>query len=675
MRHCSLSSNELTPIFELVNQTANTPQRLDIQGLRAVALMLVIVYHANLPIHGGYVGVDVFFVVSGYVLTVMIAREYELTRKFSLGRFIGNRIHRLMPATVVTVSITTLGFLPLLSPFGELPSLIDASQSNALFVGNIHFSRQDPYFQVSENPLLHLWSLGVEAQFYLSMALVVFASLKLGKYLNIHYKKLLSLLILLISVVSLVAAESLLWLTGASYRSVFQITPERFSFYWMPTRFWEFGLGVLAALLPALKGKNFRRFAQAIGWGGFGLVILSALSLDKFSRFPGVSALPAVVGTAMILVAGDSTSPVSKILSNSVLVWIGNNSFGWYLWHWPFVVAAKILISNHGTVLLLASVAALIPSILTKRFIESPARSFARKSLFASVSLVASCVVLAIAIIPPARLAVNLISDFRVSVPEAWGENRASILAGCDYLSPRKQIPTSCIWGAPKSTPDVFLIGDSHAASASDGVIAATSELGLTLAIANFGGCPFLVPSVSKSCDLVVKDSRLSILRSTARTVIIANSGLYYLSEGNSIPNSKGRTSATTTNQILNYTQALFNSVTELKRYGLKVVVLMPVPEMDFSNRVSLIQPHPALPEPTDLQNQELRRALLEQMRLRLSKIPGVIILETDSVFCPSDRCSAVSYGQWLYMDQTHLNPIGSQLLSSEIVRILKSQT
>lgn len=655
-----------------MNQSSDQLRRLDIQGLRAVALLLVIAYHADLPLHGGFVGVDVFFVVSGFVVTLMVVREHESTQEFAWGRFLGNRLHRLMPATFAVTATTTVCFLVLLSPFGELQSLFSASLSSTFFLGNLHFSRQNSYFQMGENPLLHLWSLGIEAQFYVAMAVFVLVSLKIKQHLKISLRVSLTLLVFSMSIFSLLVTEVLLSTEGSSYRQILQITPERMSFYWMPPRFWEFGVGVLIALTPDNRIKIFSKFANLFGWGGLGLVLLSAFSLDELSKFPGFSALPAVLGTALILVTGNSSTAISRVLESKILVWIGDTSFSWYLWHWPLVVATKVLITDNAAVLVLAATAALIPSVVSNKFIESPLRDFAKRGPLISVAMAIFYVILTVSVTQSARFAAELIKNDLVSVPDAWEDKRASILAGCYNLPSGNQVSEVCNWGKSKTTTDVFLVGDSHAASASDGLIAATSTLDLTLSVANFGGCPFLSPSNSTSCDQTVDTTKKLILKSGARIVVIANSGLYYLKRGNSIRDFNGETPGQTSGQIENYTQALVNSVVELRNLGLEVVVLMEVPEMRFSGRVSLVSPSPKALT-TSLQAQRLRQELQEQIRKRLSAISDVTLIETDQIFCPSNNCSPIQSGKWLYMDQTHLNPNGSHKLTQYLISALES--
>ena len=654
-----------------MNQSSKQNRRLDIQGLRAVALLLVIAYHADLHPHGGFVGVDVFFVLSGFVVTQMVVREHESTREFAWGRFLGNRLHRLMPATVAVTAITTVCFLALLSPFGELQSLFTASLSSALFFGNVHFSRQNPYFQMGESPLLHLWSLGVEAQFYLAMAIIVLVALRIEQRLKIRLRTSLSLSMLSISIFSLLVTEILLSTEGSSYRSIIQIPPELMSFYWMPPRLWEFGIGALVALTPANRMKIFSKFANVLCWFGLGLVLLSAFSLDKASRFPGISALPAVVGTALILTTGNSATTVSKVLKSKIFVWIGDISFSWYLWHWPFIVATKVLITDSSAVLLLAAIVALIPSAISNKFVEIPVRDFAKKSPLISVAMAISYVVLTISITETTKFAAEVVKNELVSFPDAWEDKRASMLAGCYNLPSGIQVSEACTWGRSTAKSDVFLVGDSHAASASDGLIAATSTLNLTLSVASFGGCPFLSPSNSITCDQTVDTTKKLILESGAKTVVIVNSGLYYLKSGNSIPDSNGETSRQSPGQIRNYTQALVNSVVELRNLQLEVIVLMEVPEMRFSERVSLVSPNPK-PQTTSLQEQRLRQELQEQIIKRLKFADGVTLIETDQLFCPANKCSPIQNGEWLYMDSTHLNPNGSRKLTQYLIEALK---
>jgi hypothetical protein len=282
-----------------------------------------------------------------------------------------------------------------------------------------------------------------------------------------------------------------------------------------------------------------------------------------------------------------------------------------------------------------------------------------------------SYVVLTISITETTKFAAEVVKNELVSFPDAWEDKRASMLAGCYNLPSGIQVSEACTWGRSTAKSDVFLVGDSHAASASDGLIAATSTLNLTLSVASFGGCPFLSPSNSITCDQTVDTTKKLILESGAKTVVIVNSGLYYLKSGNSIPDSNGETSRQSPGQIRNYTQALVNSVVELRNLQLEVIVLMEVPEMRFSERVSLVSPNPK-PQTTSLQEQRLRQELQEQIIKRLKFADGVTLIETDQLFCPANKCSPIQNGEWLYMDSTHLNPNGSRKLTQYLIEALK---
>lgn len=334
--------------------------RPDIDGLRALAVAAVILFHARLGVPGGFTGVDVFFVISGYLITRLISADIE-AGSFSLVKFWERRARRIFPAlAAVVVACLVAGYFFLL-PFGfEV-----LGQTVLTLVGlssNVFFWQTNHYFSASakENPLLHTWSLSVEEQYYLLYPLLLVFLLARGR--NAAF-----FVLTLICTASF--ACSILWLRLDSSGA----------FYMLPSRAWEMGLGALVALGTNRCGRMWREWSA---WIGLVLIVASFFVYTKHTPFPGWAALPPVAGTALIIWAGagadnGSRLPVvNRLLSAKVLVTIGLLSYSLYLWHWPFFAFHRYVYGQPPS--LFPSLAyvfcAVVLSVASYRWIEQPIR-------------------------------------------------------------------------------------------------------------------------------------------------------------------------------------------------------------------------------------------------------------------------------------------------------------
>lgn len=332
--------------------------RRDIDGLRAVAVLPVVLYHLGVaPFSGGFVGVDVFFVISGFLITSIVYRELQ-AGEFSYAGFYERRIRRLFPALAVMLLVTAVVAWFLLLP--EDYKLFSEAQGLAvLFLANIHFWNKTDYFNdaVSNIPLLHTWSLSVEEQFY-----ILFPPLLL--LLVRFVPRRINLILLGLAILSLFGAQRAL-----------SSTPES-AFYLVHLRAWELLSGALLAtgLLPAHRWQWLRELSALLG---LLLILGSVFLLNKSTAFPGVSALPAVLGSALMIHAGQTGSTlVGRLLGWKLLVFFGLISYSLYLWHWPlFTFAAyyKIVPFTTWEQVGLLALACLL-GWLSWRFIESPFR-------------------------------------------------------------------------------------------------------------------------------------------------------------------------------------------------------------------------------------------------------------------------------------------------------------
>ena len=384
-----------------------THRRADIQGLRAVAVLLVVAFHAHLPVPGGFVGVDVFFVISGFVITAMLMREWVANRALSFRRFYFRRFLRLTPALALTVTVVALVSLVLQNPFGAQQTTARTGLGAMLLSANFVIGHgAGDYFSAdtTSNPLLNTWSLSVEEQFYLIFP----ALLAFGWFLGIpkgrHAKQLSRRpAVILVSLIAIGSfALSMLWTYGSPLLpglTSFFGGPESFAFYSPFTRAWEFAIGALLALRITRLRPTSTASSMGLGIVGAALIVISALAIHESFPFPGALAIVPVLGTALVLLAGSSeTVGVNKALATRPMVAIGDASYSWYLWHWPVIVFAALLFPRNPTILIVAAVVSIAPALLSYRFVEQPIRKLRPRSKPRALAIVVPTVAIPLAL-------------------------------------------------------------------------------------------------------------------------------------------------------------------------------------------------------------------------------------------------------------------------------------
>src|ERR1019366_564235 len=312
--------------------------RGDIQGLRGIAVALVLLFHASIPgFKGGFVGVDIFFVLSGYLITGNLLREIKKTGRVRFREFYARRIRRLLPASFLVLIVTMIAAAIWLPPL-LLPGIALDISSAGLYVSNLDFAaRATDYFSASTipSPVLHFWSLGVEEQFYLFWPLLLaFATIRKK---HVEVKTFVLGLIVLIS-----SFTFAVWLLPRN---------QPWAFFSIPTRAWELILGALLASASQIVARTPRFIAAIAGILGLGMVLFSGLEQNDPLRFPGFPALLPTVGSMLIIFAGSIpklTLP-SLILSLKPLQQLGKISYSLYLWHWPVLVIPQIMAGGQLT--------------------------------------------------------------------------------------------------------------------------------------------------------------------------------------------------------------------------------------------------------------------------------------------------------------------------------------
>ena len=447
--------------------------RPDIEGLRGIAILLVLLFHAGLPwTPGGFVGVDVFFVISGFLITGKLWRESQQPGGWNITRFYAWRIRRLLPAALVAIAVITLVGLLLAAPLDRSELAADGAAS-ALSLANMRFIGSVDYFAAttSPSPFLHFWSLSVEEQFYLVWpALIVLLTWRGGSSRRL-------IVALLIGVVASFALS--IWLTDAS--------PAR-AFYLLPTRVWQLGVGGLLALI-GVAGTSRR--AGALAWAGLAAVAVAGVALTAEMPYPGLAALLPTAGAVALLYGGAAPSGPVRLLAAAPLRFLGKISYSLYLWHWPLLVLPLMFLERALTgVEIVASVAVAIGvSWLSWRFVEQPFRygDRSRRATSWSAIRVGVAGILSVALftqglaaaLPSSAVAVQptpspsgspVASDGPITLPADLTPTLASArddeerLRGDGCLAfERVTTPPNCEYGVKGSAITIALVGDSHA--------------------------------------------------------------------------------------------------------------------------------------------------------------------------------------------------------------------
>lgn len=370
--------------------------RPDIEGLRAIAVVSVLLFHLEIgPFDGGFVGVDVFFVLSGYLITSLMARQIATTGGLALAEFWARRARRLLPASALVILFVLIGARLILDPITQQSVVVDAFAA-CFFVINIVFGKRGgDYFAVgsADSPLLHFWSLAVEEQFYLVWPVVLYLLAKTGprRWLNIRR---------VCATLAIASLALCLWMTPQD------IATRSWAFNLLPSRAWELLAGALLALSGTATMRWSSRARSMMGWIGLGGIVAVIFTYTSGRPlFPGWAAIVPVVATLMVVAASDGERQVgpAKALGNPVMIWLGARSYAIYLWHWPLWVFAN---AQFGELALgqrvLVGAASIGAAMASYRFVENPVRkhpsltSSAHRSLNLGGGLIAAVAAVAL---------------------------------------------------------------------------------------------------------------------------------------------------------------------------------------------------------------------------------------------------------------------------------------
>ncbi|MCC7385391.1 MAG: acyltransferase [Deltaproteobacteria bacterium] len=466
--------------------------RREIDGLRALAILPVVAYHAGWPpAPGGFVGVDVFFVISGFLITGILLREFE-GQSFSFRHFYARRARRILPALFSVLLATIAAGMLWLEPY-ELRLLGQSTLAALGFVANFFFLAQTGYFgpEADQLPLLHTWSLAVEEQFYLLYPLLLWLAFRSLK------KRVDAALLLALAAFFALSA----WGAGARPDAAFYLTPFRM---------WELLLG--GALASVAIPRVPRIAASAAFLGGIAMIVASISRLDPHAPASGALSWVPALGAALIIGSGDQVAPrLAVLMTHPLMVWIGRISYSMYLWHWPMLVLARRELAPGGRELSLPILAGYFVALVgvssaSYALIEQPFRRRATRARWAAGGVIAlGIAALALLIVRtdglPDRLTPferGLAAYAKYSLTQ--GEESGVCFASGD--KPWSAFDAERCIGGEMDARTIFIWGDSVAAYLMRPVRAMAERAGLRIREANMSGCrPALGPTGNQNCD------------------------------------------------------------------------------------------------------------------------------------------------------------------------------
>jgi peptidoglycan/LPS O-acetylase OafA/YrhL len=661
--------------------------RAEVDGLRALAVIPVVLFHAGFrAFSGGFVGVDVFFVLSGYLITGIIHSEIR-AGSFSIVNFYERRARRILPALlfVCGLSIVPAWLWMMPAAFAEFARSLAAV---TVFGSNVLFFRETGYFAhaVEFKPLLHTWSLGVEEQFYLVFPVVLIALGRLGRQA-------------LFGVLLVVTALSL----GLSEWSS-RVHPAA-NFYLLPTRVWELGTGALLALLAFRAGPRSRLTAETGAACGLAMIVYAIVVFDGTVRIPGLIGLIPVAGTALVIAFATPATAVGRMLAWKPLVGIGLISYSAYLWHQPLFAFARIrsLDGVSTNAFLGLSVVTFVLAYFSWRFVEQPFRArrlFSRRQVFVG-GAAASAVLLAFA---GASVFANGFPGRVVpaaAAMAAWGGERGSRFIECSFR-PGKPFETSgvCRHGsASPSAPVIALWGDSHAEAIAAGLADEVGRAGIALTQYTSRSC---VPvrgyewaHEQWNCRKETEAIFAAIVAEPAlRTVVLASRWAFFF-EGRRFDNQEGGIESGEPNVpvVDGFPEApasdpahqrrlgelMGRTVHDLLAAGKDVVLVYPVPEAGWDVPYYLareiqfgIRRERPLSTRLDVFLSRTReaRAALD----RIGDNPHLFRVRPSDMLCGTvleDRCVVQQGNAPLYFDDDHLSSVGASLVARGIAGVL----
>lgn len=656
-----------------------------IQGLRAVAVLLVVLYHLDFPIGPGFIGVDIFFVISGFVITRMIVRRSEQTQQLDLSAFWAGRIRRLLPALAAMVLFTVVLASLFSSPVGtQTRTALTGVAANA-WISNIFLAVFGAgYFatNASDNPLMHTWSLAVEEQFYLFFPLLVVVALwwargrggsataRIGRWMAV------------------VGALSFALCLFVTYAPLPLPIGGVLAFYSPATRAWEFAAGAVLAV-AIQRGWSPARWARVSVVLGVAVLIAGLVLIDDGGHFPGWVAVIPVVATVLLLLGAILRAPGSRLLESRLMVYVGDISYSWYLFHWPVIVFVASASSGDIPVgmTILTAAAGLALAVASYHWLEQPIR---RRTMFGSLRTP----LLAGLVIFPAVLAS---AALYAAADRGWGRPEIQDLqAQLDHgqwayqetcqspLAIEHRDADACRIEGDSTERPLILVGDSNAGVYAEVMVEVAADLGRTVTIATMPSCPLAAVAAADAqgiswlnCSDLFRSSMNWLDDQPPSTVVMASGMAAVDSDDFTLRLANGDIARTDKEKRAAWSSALRRTYRELMSMGHEVVQVEMVPHFltwrpaqcamveILRHGVGYCGTYTTL-----FSADRAQEGALAAER-EATAAAGVRPLLLRNALCPDGVCRTNRKNIWLYEDGAHLSFAGALTLRDRFAAAL----
>ncbi|WP_027059851.1 acyltransferase family protein [Mesorhizobium loti] len=652
--------------------------RPDIQGLRALAVGGVVAYHFGLTaLPGGFAGVDIFFVISGWLISTHLMREITETGRLDLWRFYARRARRLLPAAVFVILATLGTGYFILAPQEQALYSHGAMYASAYAINLWLLRWSFDYFAADafSNPFIHFWSLSVEEQFYLVWpALLLFAAW-------LHQGRRMAVMV--IGVAGLASFVTCLWLTSLS---------PAWAFYFSPLRAWEFAAGGLATLAPTTLWQRRPGLRAVQGWLGLALIATAYLRLSEDLPFPGWYALLPVIGTVLVLLSGageehdtETASPTgwralapASVLSLPPLQWIGTLSYSLYLWHWPIIVYAGMLVPDLTIPQRLGCGAlSLVLAFLTYHLIENPARrgtwlAAGKWALAPALALTGVGVMAAYASahfatrnIDPAQRGIEQVAQ-QPSTARATDEN-------C-LLDFHTVTPKPCTFGKADAAHTIVLFGDSHADHWSTPLVEAANRNDTKVVTYLKSSCrASRLPTFSAvlkrdytECDAWREQAIADIIQARPRLVVISEFSIGNL--------TRDMPAAERGEETARWQEGLRSTLQAFSQAGVETAVIRDTPIGDsFADScVARALWWREAPSRCDTPRaQAANDSAAAQERAVVQSVPDTLYVDLTDHFCGPTECHVFIEGKLAFRDRHHLTTAFAETLEGPLEKAL----
>ena len=632
-----------------------------IDGLRAIAVLSVLVFHLDkswLP--GGFVGVDIFFVISGYLITSILTREID-QKRFSLKHFYTRRIKRILPVYFTVAASSLVTGIIILAP-SELIKVAESLLASVVFLSNYYFYFNVGYFggQADLMPLIHMWSLAVEEQFYIFWPIV---------------------LMILAAIASPLWRTVVIWaifLTSFIISLMLSSSHPDFSYYAIMTRTYELMVGALFAIYM----ERAKALPKVSVWMAFATLILSVIFIRQSMAFPGWIALLPCVATGTLIVKGQESRGVSRFLSAPFMVWVGLLSYSLYMWHWPVISFMRhYFIELEMQHILFAIVVTFALSMISRHLIEKPmmvsSASFKRSFLLVYIL--------------PATILVS-VSWFIISndgVYSRYSNDEQTLLRTseavghhCARSLPYDKPNPDCLIGEEKTEPKakVLLWGDSHANHFFNTAKVASTSMPVTFELVSFAGCPSIrgVFRVNRAYSVKCYEHNEAVWEKLVKNgdfdaIVLASNWANY-PRGNNLGDNEDM-SVSTENSSRAFFSNMSNMISDMALLEKPFFIIDSVPNFPFNparcniNRKLLGQNRDC-----NLEESEYKQGKAEFTTFIMQEVNdkrNVHFVSLDDALCEKGVCLSAKDGKALYSDSNHLSEYGSKYVASEFISFL----